>query len=266
MVPGGRSNSSPTCSVSHRAGEAAPAKLPTSTVATPRSHRPGADRHGARTPGPASASPAAGRSTAACRGSGPRRLRILLGVGDPRSRGHQIELARPDELFGSQAVPVEGRTGEQPGHRLQAEVRMGAARTGRRPGRTWSGPCGPRSTRARRSVGPGWAAPDAREGSRPGRTSLGDLDPDPKAGRSGPACRSDVFSARDPPDRDVVDRAPSTDGDSPGEAGRASPAAQPGEGPPVRATRPWAPGSSGPSGRPPRSGSTSSTATITRSR
>ena len=49
---------------------------------------------------------------------------VLLGVGHPVARGHEVQLPRPDELLGAQAVQVEQLAGHQPGHGLQAQVRM----------------------------------------------------------------------------------------------------------------------------------------------
>ena len=53
---------------------------------------------------------------------GPRR--VLLGVGHPVAGRHEVQLAGPDELLGAQAVEVEQLAGHQPGHGLQAHVRM----------------------------------------------------------------------------------------------------------------------------------------------
>ena len=50
--------------------------------------------------------------------------RVLLGVGDPVAGGHEVQLPRPDQLLGAQAVQVEQLAGHQPGHGLQAQVRM----------------------------------------------------------------------------------------------------------------------------------------------
>src|SRR6266511_1368286 len=50
--------------------------------------------------------------------------RRLLGVGDRPPGGHQVELARADELPRAEAVAVQYLAGEQPAHRLQAGVRM----------------------------------------------------------------------------------------------------------------------------------------------
>ena len=45
-------------------------------------------------------------------------------MGHPVARGHEVQLPRPDELLGAQAVQVEQLAGHQPGHGLQAQVRM----------------------------------------------------------------------------------------------------------------------------------------------
>ena len=50
--------------------------------------------------------------------------RILLGVGHPTARGHEVQLARPDELLGTQAVEVQELAGHEPCHGLQAHVGM----------------------------------------------------------------------------------------------------------------------------------------------
>jgi len=49
-----------------------------------------------------------------------------LRVGDAPSRGHQVELARPDELLAAEAVRVEHLPREQPGDGLEADVGVGA--------------------------------------------------------------------------------------------------------------------------------------------
>ena len=56
--------------------------------------------------------------------------RRLLGVGDAPARGHQVELPRPDELLGADAVGVHHLAVEQPGHRVQADVGMRSDRHG----------------------------------------------------------------------------------------------------------------------------------------
>ena len=50
--------------------------------------------------------------------------RILLGVGHPVARGHEVQLAGPDELLGAQAVEVQELAGHEPCHGLQAHVGM----------------------------------------------------------------------------------------------------------------------------------------------
>src|SRR5690606_23597775 len=51
--------------------------------------------------------------------------RALLGVGNAIARGHEVELAGPDRLLGAKAVTVEDLPREEPGHGLEADVRMG---------------------------------------------------------------------------------------------------------------------------------------------
>ncbi len=65
--------------------------------------------------------------------------RVLLGVGDPVARGHEVQLPRPDELLGAQAVQVEQLAGHQPRHGLQAQVGMGPDAE-RPPGSARTGP------------------------------------------------------------------------------------------------------------------------------
>ena len=50
--------------------------------------------------------------------------RRLLGVRDASPGRHQVELTRPDQLLGAQAVPVQHVPCQQPGDRLEADVRM----------------------------------------------------------------------------------------------------------------------------------------------
>ena len=50
----------------------------------------------------------------------------LLGVGDPAPGGHQVELARGDQLLGAEAVPVQHLAGDQPGDGVQTGVRVRA--------------------------------------------------------------------------------------------------------------------------------------------
>ena len=50
--------------------------------------------------------------------------RGLLGVGDAVAGGHEVQLSGLDDLLGPEAVLVEGLAVEQPGGRLQADVRM----------------------------------------------------------------------------------------------------------------------------------------------
>src|SRR5215469_16070504 len=45
-------------------------------------------------------------------------------MGDPSPGRHEVELTRPDQLLAAKAVPVQHVAGEQPGHRLQPDVRM----------------------------------------------------------------------------------------------------------------------------------------------
>jgi hypothetical protein len=52
--------------------------------------------------------------------------RVLLGVHDAPAGGHQVELAGADHLLRAEAVVVEHLPGEQPGHRLETDVRMWA--------------------------------------------------------------------------------------------------------------------------------------------
>jgi hypothetical protein len=49
----------------------------------------------------------------------------LFRVGDAAARGHQVQLARPDQLPAAEAVPVQHQALEQPADGLQADVRMG---------------------------------------------------------------------------------------------------------------------------------------------
>jgi len=58
--------------------------------------------------------------------------RILLGVRHAVAGGHEIQLAGPDELLGTQVVEVQQLAGDKPRDRLQAHVRMwsDAERTG----------------------------------------------------------------------------------------------------------------------------------------
>ena len=51
---------------------------------------------------------------------------VFLGVGNAGAGGHEVQLAGPDHLLGTQAVVVLDLSGHQPGHRLQADVGMGA--------------------------------------------------------------------------------------------------------------------------------------------
>jgi hypothetical protein len=46
-------------------------------------------------------------------------------VGDAAARGHQVQLARPDQLPATEAVPVQHQALKQPADGLQADVRMG---------------------------------------------------------------------------------------------------------------------------------------------
>jgi hypothetical protein len=55
------------------------------------------------------------------RPSGGRFLRVR----DAPPGGHQVQLARPDQLAAAEAVPVQHQALEQPGHGLQADVRVG---------------------------------------------------------------------------------------------------------------------------------------------
>lgn len=50
----------------------------------------------------------------------------ILGVGDAMSSGHQIDLARADDLLVAQAVAVQDLALDQPGEGLQADVRVRA--------------------------------------------------------------------------------------------------------------------------------------------
>ena len=54
------------------------------------------------------------------------RPRCLLGVGDAVARRHHVELTGPDRLLGAEAVAVHDLAVEQPRDRLQPDVRMGA--------------------------------------------------------------------------------------------------------------------------------------------
>jgi hypothetical protein len=50
--------------------------------------------------------------------------RRLLGVRDPVPGGHQVELAGPDHLLAAEAVAVQHVPGDQPGDRLEPDVRV----------------------------------------------------------------------------------------------------------------------------------------------
>ena len=52
--------------------------------------------------------------------------RILLGVGHPVACGHEVQLAGPDELLGTQAVEMQEFAGHEPRHGLEAHVGMRA--------------------------------------------------------------------------------------------------------------------------------------------
>ena len=67
---------------------------------------------------------ASGCATHSWTRSSARAVRVLLGVGHPVTRRHQIELPGPDELLGTETVQVHQLAGDQPGHRLEAHVRM----------------------------------------------------------------------------------------------------------------------------------------------
>ncbi len=54
----------------------------------------------------------------------PRRLAFLC-VGDPAPGGHEVQLARTDQLLGAERVAVQCLPFEQPGHRREADVRVG---------------------------------------------------------------------------------------------------------------------------------------------
>jgi len=45
-------------------------------------------------------------------------------VRDAAPGGHQVELAGPDDLLAAQAVPVQHVARDEPGHRLQPDVRV----------------------------------------------------------------------------------------------------------------------------------------------
>ncbi len=50
--------------------------------------------------------------------------RRLLSVRDAAARRHEVELPGPDQLLGAEAVPVQHVPGQEPGHGLQADMRM----------------------------------------------------------------------------------------------------------------------------------------------
>ena len=50
--------------------------------------------------------------------------RALLGVGDAVAGGHEVQLARPDQLHAADAVAVQHLALDQPAHRLQPGVRV----------------------------------------------------------------------------------------------------------------------------------------------
>ncbi len=50
----------------------------------------------------------------------------LLGVGDAVAGGHEVDLARCDQLLGAERVAVQRLAREQPCDRLQPDVRVGA--------------------------------------------------------------------------------------------------------------------------------------------
>ena len=125
--PACRAASTPTSAVSRRAGDAAPAKLPTRTVADgvvqldPRQLGVVRER---------------GRAVAGRLRLGHPQLHAvelaavaagrLLGVGDAVPGGHQVELPGPDDLLAAEAVAVQDLAGDQPGDRVQAGVRVRA--------------------------------------------------------------------------------------------------------------------------------------------
>ena len=49
-------------------------------------------------------------------------VHLLLGVDDPRARGHQVQLAGTDDLLIAEAVSVHELTRDQPCHRLEPDV------------------------------------------------------------------------------------------------------------------------------------------------
>src|SRR5439155_1735816 len=62
-----------------------------------------------------------------------RALRRLLRVGHSPAGRHEVELARFDELLSAEAVVVDDLALEDPGHRVEADVGVGADQ---RPGST----------------------------------------------------------------------------------------------------------------------------------
>ena len=86
------------------------------SIATGSAHSAG--RRGAVKRCSPGAPPTAGRH--ATRRSAASRTRS----GRCRTRGHQVDLAGPDQRMGTQGVAVLDLAGEQPGHRLQPGVRM----------------------------------------------------------------------------------------------------------------------------------------------
>ena len=126
-MPGRSTASTPTSGLSWRAGEVAPSNPPASTVSVDSSTSScGSAAWWANAGSPnrvvvrlrhpqlhavQSAAIAAGR---------------LLGVGDPAPGGHQVELARGDQLLGAEAVPVQHLAGDQPGDGVQTGVRVRA--------------------------------------------------------------------------------------------------------------------------------------------
>ena len=106
-------------------GSARPANSPTSRVTSRSpSRQRGRSAWWAKSAAPARAGSGSATHnctpciTGGCVGRRPLR------VGDAVAGGHHVQLARPDRLHVAEAVPVQDLAVEQPGHRLQAGVRV----------------------------------------------------------------------------------------------------------------------------------------------
>ena len=110
-----------------RAAPASPARRSRRRGRSPRPRRArdeAARRDARKPPGRCGWRPA-GPPRAGRRGSPRPAAGSSSAMGDPVAGGHEVQLPRPDQLLGAQAVQVEQLAGHQPGHGLQAQVRMG---------------------------------------------------------------------------------------------------------------------------------------------